>query len=107
MANKVLPSRLIFRYDLWYNLTPSEVVMIERQFYIEKIRPFIDKNIIKVLVGIRRSGKSFIMKMVKQLLLEMGIDQTRIIEANFESKALPFDKIADGLYAYVKDCATR
>ena len=76
--------------------------MIERPFYIEKIKPYIDKNIIKVLVGIRRSGKSFIMMMVKDLLKANGIDKTHIIEANFESKALPFDKTADGLYAYVK-----
>ena len=81
--------------------------MIARPFYLDKIKPFLGKNIVKVLVGIRRSGKSFIMKMVKSLFLEDGIEESCIIEVNFESKALPFDKTADGLYAYIKATAKK
>ena len=42
--------------------------MIERKIYFEKIKPFIDKEIIKVLTGIRRSGKSVMLKLIMKEL---------------------------------------
>ena len=44
-----------------------------RQFYIDKLTPFVDKNIVKVFTGIRRCGKSRLMGMVRDLLLSRGL----------------------------------
>lgn len=76
--------------------------MIARPFYIKKIEPFIDKSPIKVLVGIRRSGKSFIMGFIKDILLKRGVGEDQIIEVNFESRMLPFAKTTDAIYEFVK-----
>ena len=81
--------------------------MIQRPYYIEKISPFIDKNIIKVLVGIRRCGKSCILQMIRDLLLQRRIPFKQIISLNLESKSLPFDKTSDALYTFIKGKATK
>lgn len=59
--------------------------MIPRQSYIDTIRPFIDKPVIKVLTGIRRSGKSTILKLLELELLQSGIKANQIVSINFES----------------------
>lgn len=58
--------------------------MFKRDAYISKIRPFIDKEQIKVLSGMRRTGKSFMLELIKEELLEQGINQSQIISMNFE-----------------------
>ena len=59
--------------------------MIKRELYLKKIRNFIDKPVIKVITGMRRSGKSMILKLISQELLEKGISSQNIIYINFES----------------------
>ena len=59
--------------------------MIKRELYLKKIRNFIDKPVIKVITGMRRSGKSMILKLISQELLERGISSQNIIYINFES----------------------
>ena len=59
--------------------------MIKREEYMGKIRPFINKDLVKVLTGIRRSGKSTLLQLVQQELLAEGIQQTQIFSINFES----------------------
>jgi len=59
--------------------------MIIRDQYLQKIRPFINKPLIKVLTGIRRAGKSTLMKMIQQELLTSGVDPAQILYLNFES----------------------
>ena len=76
--------------------------MIERPFYTKGISPFIDKDIIKVLVGIRRCGKSYILRMIQDLLIQRNIPSSRIIALNLESKSLPCAKTTDALYAFIK-----
>ena len=76
-----------------------------RQFYIDKIVPFVDKGVVKVFTGIRRCGKSRIMGMVRDLLLARGVGENQIVEANFESRRLDFVKNADVAFAHVKSCA--
>ena len=58
--------------------------MILRKSYIQKIEPFIDKDLIKVIVGIRRSGKSTLMKQLINKLKNQGINDNQIIYLNFE-----------------------
>ena len=51
----------------------EEVEEMKRCYYIDQISPFIDKGLVKVFTGIRRCGKSYIMKMVRDILAERGI----------------------------------
>ena len=59
--------------------------MYSRQRYIDKIIPFIDKPLIKVITGMRRSGKSTILKLLTLHLEYMGISSERIIYISMES----------------------
>ena len=58
--------------------------MIPRETYISKIRPFINTDLIKVLTGIRRSGKSTMLDLIKDELLKMGVSPDQFICINFE-----------------------
>ena len=57
--------------------------MINRPDYIEKIRPFIDVPIIKILAGIRRCGKSTIFEMIQNELIHRGVKAEQIITRNY------------------------
>ena len=61
--------------------------MIKRERYMEKIRPFIGNELIKVLTGLRRSGKSVMLELIKTELLEQGISESQFVTFNFESLA--------------------
>lgn len=58
--------------------------MIKREMYMKRIRPFIETDLIKVITGIRRCGKSVMLDLIKQELEESGIDPSRFISINFE-----------------------
>lgn len=58
--------------------------MIKRESYINRIRPFIGGELIKVMTGIRRCGKSVMLELVKQELLETGVNANQFISLNFE-----------------------
>lgn len=77
--------------------------MIQRDLYMEQIRPFIDKDIIKVMTGIRRCGKSVMLKLIQDELISEGKDQKNMLFLNFESKLLPFHKTANDTFDYIKD----
>ena len=47
--------------------------MIKRELYINRIKPFINGELIKVLTGIRRSGKSVMLELIKEELLTQGV----------------------------------
>ena len=59
--------------------------MIKRDIYIKKIKPFIDKDIVKVLTGIRRSGKSIMLKLIMEELENSGVSRENFISINFEN----------------------
>lgn len=58
--------------------------MIKREAYINRIRPFIGNDLIKVLTGIRRSGKSVMLGLIQNELVEMGVAPSQFIKYNFE-----------------------
>ena len=58
--------------------------MIKREMYMSRIRPFIGSELIKVVTGIRRSGKSVMLELVKQELIESGVSTDNFISFNFE-----------------------
>jgi len=59
--------------------------MINREGYLQKIRPFFNKDLVKVLTGIRRSGKSTLLKLIQQELIADGVPTNQIHLINFES----------------------
>mgnify|MGYP000151773161 CR=1 FL=1 len=75
--------------------------MIKREQYLKEIRKFMDKPIIKVITGMRRSGKSMILKLISKELEEKGINKENIIFINFESFAFSALKTAEDLYRYI------
>ena len=58
--------------------------MIQRETYLRRIRPFIGQDVIKVMTGIRRSGKSVMLELIRQELLASGIREEQLISYNFE-----------------------
>ena len=76
--------------------------MIKREAYIKQIRPFINKNIIKVLSGLRRSGKSVMLKLIQEELVQQGVDRGQFIAINFESAEHSLLKNGDALYQELK-----
>lgn len=80
---------------------------IKREKYLQKIRPFYDVDLIKVLTGVRRCGKSILLKQIEQEFLEKGIDQEHIIEVNFEDiqyeKVRTCEKLNKYINAKIKD----
>lgn len=75
--------------------------MIERQTYLDRIVEFIDKPFVKVLTGIRRSGKSTVMTMIQLELEKRGVDKSRIIYINMESFSNIHLNTANALYQYI------
>ena len=59
--------------------------MIKRESYMKKIRPFINSDLVKVLTGIRRCGKSVMLDLIKQELLQQGVNPQQLISYNFEN----------------------
>ena len=58
--------------------------MIKREMYMRRIRPFIGGELVKVMTGIRRSGKSVMLELIKEELTENGVSSEQFISMNFE-----------------------
>ncbi len=58
--------------------------MIKRELYMKQIRPFIGTDLVKVMTGIRRCGKSVMLDLIKEELKELGISAAQFITFNFE-----------------------
>ena len=67
--------------------------MIKRTIYLNKIEPFIDKDIIKIITGIRRSGKSVLLQQIQTELVKRGKKQANFIYMNFEN--LQYEALLD------------
>ena len=61
------------------------IVMVKRDLYLNRISSLIDKDIIKVIVGVRRCGKSYMFNLIIEELLKRGINKENIVLINFES----------------------
>lgn len=75
--------------------------MVIRPLYLKHIEPFIGKPVIKVITGIRRCGKSELLKMIREELKNNGIDEDHILFMNFESMQWSAFLDAKSLYEYV------
>lgn len=68
-------------------------MLLKRELYLSRIRPYYELDLIKVIVGIRRSGKSKLLELIRNELRENGVPSHRIIYINFED--IEFDYISD------------
>ncbi|MBC2888203.1 ATP-binding protein [Gordonibacter massiliensis (ex Traore et al. 2017)] len=76
--------------------------MIDRPLYLDRIRPFIGKPVIKIVTGVRRSGKSTLLQLVRAELRSRGVLGTDMLDVNLEVYANRHLKNPDLLYEQVK-----
>lgn len=76
--------------------------MIHREDYLKKIRPFYHMDLIKVITGIRRCGKSVLLMQIMEELLSDGIEKDNIIYMNFEDYDFSFIRTGLELHEYLK-----
>lgn len=81
--------------------------MYEREQYIRKIEKFIDKPVIKVISGAKRTGKSTLLSFVYNKLIEHGIQKEDIIQVNFEYYQYDGLRYQQSLYRYICDLAKK
>jgi predicted AAA+ superfamily ATPase len=80
----------------------DDVFYINRDDFIKKISPFIGKNIIKILTGMRRCGKSVMLKLIQQELIAGGVEIANIIALNFDTFENSANQSAEALYSHIK-----
>lgn len=78
-------------------------MMIKRELYLNQLRSFIDKPFIKVISGLRRSGKSSILMLLRDELLNLNTVEENIIYINFESFEFSDIDTAEKLYNFVHE----
>lgn len=76
--------------------------MIRRDLYLDRLGEFIDKPLIKVITGIRRSGKSMILRLLKEELHRRHVREEQILNLNFESFEFSDIDTSAKLYRYIK-----
>ena len=76
-------------------------MVIQRKEYLNKLIAFKDKQLIKIVTGIRRCGKSTLLDIYKEWLKEQGVKERQIISINFED--LDYEELTDykKLYKYI------
>jgi predicted AAA+ superfamily ATPase len=72
--------------------------LTERQEYLSKLRSFKEKDLIKVVTGLRRSGKSTLLEIFRGELLKSGVKKNQIHTYNFELPENYLDKTWSDLY---------
>ena len=77
--------------------------MLKREIYLTRIRGFYDSDLVKILVGIRRCGKSVILKQIMNEIKEKGVQEDHILYINFE--LIEFEELKDykKLNYYIKE----
>ena len=81
--------------------------MIKREMYMSRIRPFIGGELIKVMTGIRRSGKSVMLELIKEELMESGVSPAQFISVNFEDMGNAHLQTAKALHEEITRLALR
>ena len=78
--------------------------MVQRKEYLDQLISWKDEQVIKVVTGIRRCGKSTLLMQFQQWLKENGVTQEQIVSVNFEE--LEYEDLLDykKLYQYLKEC---
>lgn len=76
--------------------------MVKREYYLTRIRKFYHMDLIKVITGIRRCGKSVLLQQIMEELKEEGIPDERIIYINFEDYDYAFIRTGEIFHEYIK-----
>lgn len=76
--------------------------MLNRKVYIERLWPFVDKPLVKVVMGVRRCGKSTLLKLIADELIKKGIQKEDIVFVNTELMEFDFIKNHKQLYNHIK-----
>ena len=92
----------IYYGNMWLFLM-NRFVTIYQNFSINILKRFKDKNLIKVITGIRRCGKSTLLEMYKDFLLSNGVSEKQIISINLEDLKYNFIDDYMSLYNYISD----
>ncbi len=79
------------------------MVLVERKEYLERLTRWRDEQVIKVITGIRRCGKSTLLLQYQELLKASGVSEDQIVSVNFEE--LEYEELQDyrKLYSYLKN----
>ena len=77
--------------------------MIRRDKYLKELWPYVNKPIIKVITGIRRAGKSELLKMIREELLKQEVEDNQIVYINFESFQWNAYKNAEALFVMLQE----
>lgn len=82
-------------------------MLLQRKEYLDKLIAFRDKQIIKIVTGIRRCGKSTLLRLYQDWLKAQGVSENQIISINFED--MDYEELTDykKLYAYLKERLVR
>lgn len=80
--------------------------MLKREIYLKQIRGFYDSDLVKILVGMRRCGKSVVLKQIIEELKSKGVEEDRIIDINFEFVEFNELKDINKLNSYIKNKIT-
>ena len=80
---------------------------LKRETYLEQIRPYYESDIIKVITGVRRSGKSILLNTIKDELIEQGIRGDHIVYLNLEDMDYEYITDASDLNAEIKSRITQ
>jgi len=75
--------------------------MIKREMYMSRIRPFIGTELVKVMTGIRRCGKSVMLDLIKEELKASGVSTSQMLSFNFEAMSNAHLCTAQALYTEV------
>ena len=81
--------------------------MILRKTYLDKIIPLIDKNLVKVITGVRRAGKTVLLGQIQDHLLQNGRNKNNCPAISFESKTNAHLKDRDALYRFLIDASKK
>ena len=81
--------------------------MIKRELYMSRIRPFIGSDLIKVMTGIRRCGKSVMLELIRQELRESGVSPAQFISINFEDMRYAHLQTAQALHDEIINLAQK
>jgi len=75
---------------------------MKRELYMSRIRPFMNRDLVKVLTGIRRSGKSVMLELIQEELRLQGVSEGQIFSVNLESKRDVYLSSVDRIYDHVR-----
>lgn len=89
--------KLLLIYEIW-----RCKMKLKRETYLNQIRPYYEADLIKVITGVRRAGKSILLDTIKDELIETGINGEHIIYMNLEDMDYEYIQTASDLNQEVK-----